>query len=387
MSNVSARCRLVALVTFVALGISEGRAQNPDSGEKKAHVTTIQRWPVQSVSRGKTPVGPPSVSPQRLPPVSTEYLRALDEALKENLKELKISPLIPQATLDGLLSDDTVEPPLKELADALQALLKQRRAKPVIAPEPGTTAGLTQLLAFLGRKGATGTHDGGSKAAGKEAGKAVPTKNTPEAPGETLRPTPVEAPVPRPTVVSALPGAPAAEGVTFRLSRFLVSRDGSSNEELPIPAGDRPVAGFDLSHRGGVPPVLLELRVSLPYLISLGQSTQLQAQATARGVESAAELVLLGEVVDGPRAVSSAVRLEASGDVLFSFVRRVGGIYAYQQTFNGALISRREPHSIQLNWTDRESSLEFPIAWSSVSPASRIAARAVYVPVRRNQVK
>jgi hypothetical protein len=307
-------------------------------------------------------------APATSPVLSTDQLKALDSALGEFLKEQGRTPMVSEPEGGDGLSSFT------RLDQALSGALEKSGHRPMVDPADDPGEGLLSLLTLL----TTGPH------APSPAGPSPSPGESPvEPPARSPEPGAPPAKPPGPTVATEPAGA--GEVVSYKLARVVFSRDGGVDEESSPTPGARQVVEVKISHRGGTPPAELALDVALPDLLVLGRSTQIKAQAVVTGSDGAGELVLLGEVVDGPRGGHGGARVGASGQVTFSFVRRVGGIYAYQQVFDGALITPREPHSVLLNWTDRESSIEFPFSWATQSPTVRVQGRAIYLPNRPKQ--
>jgi hypothetical protein len=164
----------------------------------------------------------------------------------------------------------------------------------------------------------------------------------------------------------------------------VVSRDGATEQDVPVPSGGD-VRPIPLAHRAGN--VEMKMLLRAPAAIVLGEPLQVTAQASAQAAGIAAELSLLDEVLDTVRASEGAESVTAGAAVTFSFVRRVGGVFAYQQTFaqgDGRTPGSSPTRTILLNWSDREPAIEMPFAWAVTAPvAANIRGRLFYSPAGR----
>lgn len=357
--------------------------------------------------KAKAPKPAPKASPRpatrpkttpKVEPIPDGALEALDQALGAYLKEKKAQPVVAQEP-----GEEELTISIETLDQSLDAQLKKSARQPATAADTRITAGLTALLETLHERGAAagpGTpHTAALVPAPPDQGPPLPNVPTiapapvPSTPVEVSPTAPETAPPPLGTPTQApVPTTPppelaplAAPARRYVLTRIAVSRDGGPEQDLPIPQGGalRPVP---LAHRGGNPSVEMKMLLRVPGEIGLGESTQVVAQASAQAAGVAAELSLADEVVDQARAADGAETTAAAGAVSFSFIKRVGGVYAYQQTFaqgDGRTPPAVPPRSILLNWTDRDATLEVPFAWVSTSPASiSLRGRLIYAPAK-----
>ena len=354
------------------------------SKTSKAGAKTPKKAPAKPAAAAKKPAPPPVVTV--LAPIPDGGLEILDQALGSYLTDQhKTAPIAQEPPEEG--PDLTAM--MASLDQTLEARMQATRRQPATPPGPRVTAGLGAVLRVLKQRGGQEvgppTNASPEPASPPAPATEVPTESPP--PDATQAALPPTAPPPT-DVPGAIPGsapeglvAPVAPAHRYVLSRIVVSRDGGPDQELPVPSGGdlRPVP---LTQRGGNPPVDLRLLLRVPAEVVLGQSTQITAQASAQAAGAAGELSLLDEVVDTVRAPDGSEAAAATGTVTFSFMKRVGGIFAYQQSFAGS--SPAPARSILLNWTDREAALEMPFAWVTTSPSPvSIRGKLVYAPASR----
>ena len=355
---------------------------------------------------GTKPAKKPT-STAHLDPIPAGALESLDQALAAVLTEKHAQPVVAQeAPPEG--PDLTVS--IETLDQSLDAQLKKTARQPATTPGPRVTAGLTTVLDQLKERGGAGLalphtaspHDQGPPIPDIPTQQPSPNASTPVEPSPDAvaalpsPATPESAPPSDPPEPARVPDAVATRAPElaplttparrYVLTRIAISRDGSPEQDVPIPQGAA-IRPIPLAHKGGNPPVEMKMLLRAPGEVSLGDSTQVVAQASAQAAGVAAELSLADEVVDSVRAADGADTTAAAGVVSFSFIKKVGGVYAYQQTFaqgDGRTPPATPPRSILLNWTDRDATLEIPFVWATTSPVViTLRGRLVYAPATR----
>jgi hypothetical protein len=274
------------------------------------------------------------------------------------------------------------------LTGALEALDRELDARVTrlgtnarLALRKDVTAGLAGLLEGL---------DGVPRpppADAEDAHAAPEPSVTPQATAAPAPPPGAAAGPPAGTLPFGLQAPPEMRSVRYVLTKVLVRRDSGPEEEADISAsGTSHLRSFGFNHQAGSPPVALRALFRVPAAIQLGESTRVSLQASAKAPGISAQLALLGEVQDTSIAPVGGDLVTSSGQVDLSFVRRVGGIYAYQQLHSTATSPASPgsgPRAVPINWTDREASLELPFSWATTAPATvQIQGRAVYMPAR-----
>lgn len=392
--------------------------RNADQEASEATEDAPTRKPKSPKSSDSTKTSKSSKSTKRgtgdtaLPePIPEGALDALDQALGAFLTEKRAQPVVVQeAAEEG--AELTVS--IETLDQSLDALLKKTKREPATTPTSRVSAGLGELLESLKLRGAAagpGTPHTAALASAPPDQSSAPPSNPPatpdgSTPGETSSgtgadpgapatppppmntiDTPSAPPVSREVAANLAELAPLATPARrYVLTRIAISKDGGPETEMPVPQGGalRPIP---LAHRGGNPPVEMKALLRVPGEVALGESTSVVAQASAQAAGVAADLSLADEVVDSVRAADGAETTSAAGMVTYTFLKKVGGVFSYQQTFaqgDGHTASTTPTRSILLNWTDRDATIEFPFVWATTSPSViTVRGRLVYAPAGR----